>query len=198
MPIKKAIPPRRAAPRRARASTAADKAAPIATPEPESYASGTLLSREEKRQIILAHAAVRKPTDTVQVTSMWLGVAACAVVVAIGWWWAVKPEIVGRLSQGLTPALAESRKVASEVSDSLSGLTTGDTFKPLSDSAEDKMNLIKQQAVIESKAKQELTKTLTDQSDGAASGTRDLFSPGLVVTGTPAVQTEKTTETSKP
>jgi len=197
MPIKKAAAPRRAAPRKARVASP-DRAAPIASPEPESYASGTLLSREEKRQIILAHAAARRPTDAVQVTSMWLGVAACAVVVAVGWWWAVKPEIAGRLTQGLTPALAESRQVADEVTGSITGLTTGDTFKPLADSAENKMNLVKQQAVIESKAREELVKTLTGKPEGAASGTRDLFSPGLVVTGTPAIQAGKTSETSKP
>lgn len=194
MPIIKATTPRRAPSRRTR--TPAETVQPIATPEPESYASGTLLSREEKRQIILAHASARRPTDPVQVTSMWVGVAACIVVVAIGWWWAVKPEIVGKLSQGLPPALAESRQVASEVVDSLSGLTKQDALKPLSEGAGKQLEVIKQQAAIESAAKKEIANTLAGQP--AASATRDLFNPGLVVTGTPALQTEKISEISKP
>ncbi len=196
MPIKKATAaPRRAAPRRAK--TPASDIQPIAAPEPESYASGTLLSREEKRQIILAHAAARRPTDPVQVTSMWLGVAVCAVIVAVGWWWAVKPEINKGFDAGLKPALAEASQTASEVGDSMQGATGNELIRNAADGASRQMQLIKEQAAAQADARRTMERVLSG-TDEAASGTRDLFNPETVVTGTPAVQTEKPTETSKP
>ncbi len=44
---------------------------------------------DEKRQLILAHAAMRDAHDPIQAMTVWAGVAVAAFVVALGWWWTV-------------------------------------------------------------------------------------------------------------
>ncbi len=46
-----------------------------------------IVSTDEKRQLILAHASMRKNGDPVQMMSMWAGVAIVIAVIAVGWWW---------------------------------------------------------------------------------------------------------------
>jgi hypothetical protein len=65
------------------------------------------LSGEEKHQLILAHAAAREPGDPVQVLSMWAGVLAVACVIAVGWWWAMKPMLTTQVQGDLKPAVTE-------------------------------------------------------------------------------------------
>lgn len=190
MPVKKSSSPlpRRAAPRRSPRAPKPAASERIATPAPETYASGTLLSREEKRQIILAHAAARQPADRVQVTSMWLGVAACAAVVAVGWWWAVKPVISRSFDRGLGSAMAESSQTATELGKTLDGLAENRASGSLPD-----------QAALQSRVERGLAETLSGQVAGSSTGAgRDIFSPSVAVTGTPAVTTQKPNDTNQP
>lgn len=61
---------------------------------------------DEKRELILAHAAMRRPHDPVQLASLWAGVAATFVVIVLAWWWASKP---GYLRAFASPARRELR-----------------------------------------------------------------------------------------
>jgi hypothetical protein len=91
MPIKRNSPAKRpAAPKRSRTVRAA--VAPIDKPV------GLIMSSEEKRQLILAHAAMRAPRrDPLQMLSVWAGVMVTLVVVFVGWWWAATPSYVDAL-----------------------------------------------------------------------------------------------------
>lgn len=60
---------------------------------PPPLRSGRLMGAEEKRQLILAHAAMRHPQDPAHMLSLWAGVVLAAVVVIGGWAWAVSPQI---------------------------------------------------------------------------------------------------------
>jgi hypothetical protein len=52
-----------------------------------------ILSADEKRELILAHAAVRKPQDPVQRVSLWAGVAVALIAILGGWWITVGAEV---------------------------------------------------------------------------------------------------------
>jgi hypothetical protein len=52
-----------------------------------------LLSSEEKRQLILAHAKQRAPKDPVQQMTMWAGVAVAVLAIAGGWMFTVGHKI---------------------------------------------------------------------------------------------------------
>lgn len=45
---------------------------------------------EEKRELILAHAANRQPIDQVQRVSLWAGVIICAAAIGVGWLYSVR------------------------------------------------------------------------------------------------------------
>lgn len=49
-----------------------------------------ILSDEEKRQLIMAHAASRKPIDHVQRVSLVAGVLICALAIGTGWIYSVR------------------------------------------------------------------------------------------------------------
>lgn len=52
---------------------------------PTRTAAPRFLSQDEKRQLILAHAAVRQPADPMQRFSLWAGVAVCFIFVVGAW-----------------------------------------------------------------------------------------------------------------
>ncbi|MFA6100339.1 MAG: hypothetical protein WC750_05750 [Patescibacteria group bacterium] len=52
-----------------------------------------ILSDEEKHQLIMAHAANRKPTDRVQQFSLVVGVFICAVAIGLGWLYSVRQSM---------------------------------------------------------------------------------------------------------
>jgi len=53
-----------------------------------------VISPEEKRQLILAHASMRGPHDPLQMMSLWAGVAVTALVLVVGYWYAATPGFV--------------------------------------------------------------------------------------------------------
>jgi len=57
-----------------------------------------LLNDEEKRQLILAHAASRASKDPVQRATMWAGMFVALAVIVGGWWMSVG----GRIQQGVS------------------------------------------------------------------------------------------------
>ncbi len=59
-----------------------------------------LMSSEEKRQLILAHAARRQPLDRLQAFSLWAGIFICVITVALGWVYAAHRQVVYAVWQG--------------------------------------------------------------------------------------------------
>lgn len=49
-----------------------------------------ILSGEEKRSLILAHAAKRVPVDHAQKVSLWAGIAICVLAIGTGWLYSVR------------------------------------------------------------------------------------------------------------
>ncbi len=74
-PLKKTTTPPRARVRPSRST-------PIIPPPP-------IVSVDEKRQLILAHAANRRSLDPLQRVSLWAGVSICALFIAVAWFYTV-------------------------------------------------------------------------------------------------------------
>jgi len=151
------------------------------------------LSREEKRQIILAHANMRKPHDPVQMMSMWAGVLACLLVVAVGWWWTVKPEISKQFSGAVKPAFAQGTEDLKSAGQMLKNLSQNNLFN----SNDPKMKELTQKANEQKAA----LLHLAPADEGAASGTeaeqgRNIFIPSGKASSTAAetVPLEQPTE----
>lgn len=72
-----------------------------------------IVSPDEKRELILAHAAMRRPHDPVQLLSLWAGVAATFIVIVGAWWWSSKPEYLRVFStpflSGFEPAVQDAK-----------------------------------------------------------------------------------------
>ncbi len=96
----RAVPLRRPSVRRvaAAASVPVEAAVHVATPR--------FLSAEEKRQLILAHAEMRRPHDPLQMLSVWAGVAVTVLVLVVGYWYATKPSFVEAQSKPFDAELA--------------------------------------------------------------------------------------------
>lgn len=80
-----------------------------------------IVSPDEKRELILAHASMRRPHDPVQLLSVWAGVAATFVVIVGAWWWSTKPEYLRifstPLTSGLEPMVQDAKDLGSDISD---------------------------------------------------------------------------------
>ncbi len=56
-----------------------------------------LMSEEEKRQVIEAHAARRVPMNRSQMASLWAGVMICVVAIGAGWVYAMRQSIANAI-----------------------------------------------------------------------------------------------------
>ncbi|MBI5654894.1 hypothetical protein HZC53_04565 [Candidatus Uhrbacteria bacterium] len=147
------------------------------TPPPDTYQSSTFLSREEKRQIILAHANMRRPHDPVQMMSMWAGVLACLVVVAVGWWWTVRPEIGRQIESSVKPAMAQVSSGVQDMRASIGEISPGGLTQPLKE-VDAKVKQLRDQT----KAQKDALDAMSELMDRNATGTtqdqgRDIFTP---------------------
>ena len=160
---------------RARRAPAKPRVVRSATPAPETYQSGTFMSREEKRQIILAHARKNVSHDPVQIMSMWAGVVACLVVVAVGWWLTVKPELSRQIDVTVKPAMAQSTDELRSAGQFFKDLQQSNFMRPMDTASK----ILDQNAKV--KAQSDALKAMTAMVDANASGTaeqgRDIFAP---------------------
>jgi len=72
------------------------RTSPPAVHEDARNASFRVLSRDEKRELILAHAEARKPIHPRDRIALWGGVIVCVLFIA-GAWFATAPSGIGRL-----------------------------------------------------------------------------------------------------
>ncbi|HWQ99243.1 MAG TPA: hypothetical protein VN397_00145, partial [Candidatus Methylomirabilis sp.] len=63
------------------------------------YDTPRLLSADEKRELILAHAAARAPQDPLQRISLWTGVTVAVAVIVGGWFMTVGWQVRHTVSQ---------------------------------------------------------------------------------------------------
>ena len=70
------------------------------------------MSANEKRELILAHAAARDPQDPLQRASLWAGITVAVIVIAGGWWMTVGREIKDAVSNG-----SELRKMTEQLNE---------------------------------------------------------------------------------
>jgi hypothetical protein len=63
------------------------------TPKVAGTSRPMIMSDEEKRQLIMAHAANRKPADRVQQFSLIAGVFVCAMAIGLGWLYSVRQSM---------------------------------------------------------------------------------------------------------
>ena len=93
MPLKQAKPTARKAPARTRRVS---ESPPVSRSrrEPVLERASPAISPNEKRQLILAHAEMRRTRDPVQLASLWMGVFATFAVVVGCWAWAFTPSML--------------------------------------------------------------------------------------------------------
>ncbi|MBP9869338.1 hypothetical protein KBC59_02160 [Patescibacteria group bacterium] len=138
---------------------------------------GRLTSDHEKRELILAHSAMRRAKDPVQLMSVWAGVAASAVVVVIAWAWVFVPSLVNTLRGPLDPgtrALLHSANAAQEHA-STYDLDQTELGKQIQQATAD-VDELTRKAELQAQALQVMASAI----EGAASSTEsrsDLFAP---------------------
>ncbi len=165
----KVTPAKRARPARAAVSRKA------ATPPPQTYVSASMLSPEEKRQIILAHAEMNQPHDPVQVLSMWAGVAVCVMAVAVGWWWSVGTEFSGGLSHSVSSLKAQAAEAEQTVKQYADSVAPDGFTAPLK-AINDHIQEVHNNSLAQEQAKAQLQDLLQNSSAGSTAG-RNIFVP---------------------
>ena len=97
------------------------------TPRPS--ARPPIVGANEKRELILAHAAMRRTRDPVQLMSLWAGVVTTFLVVVSAWWWASKPGYIRILSASPTEGFESVQHDAANLHQDL--VTKTQVTKPL-------------------------------------------------------------------
>lgn len=104
-----------------------------------------IYTAEEKRQLILAHAAMRTPHDPVQLRSAWAGVAIAVIVIAAGWWWASGSIVVSSVNK-IGPEMAQTLNGAPKVLDPAGQIGKDFNFSDAIKQASDKLQVLEVQA----------------------------------------------------
>lgn len=108
MPIKRQASPAKA-PAKSKPAVSRRSIRRAAAPAPVEevhVATPRFLSADEKRQLILAHAQMRRPHDPIPMLSVWAGVAVTVMVLVVGYWYATKPSFVEAQSKPFDEELA--------------------------------------------------------------------------------------------
>jgi len=171
---KRAAPKKRVAPRRAVIKKAA--AAPIVSRGPS-----LLLSSDEKREMIRAHAAMRATRDPVHMATLWAGVAATFLVVIGGWAWAFGPSFLQAASHPLDPSLTGIIDGVSQVGAQAQALNQTSDLKKELDLTTARLNALSAETASQQAAIDTMAQTIN-----ATSSNRALFRPS------PAAPVEKT------
>jgi hypothetical protein len=75
--------------------------------ESEIHVAPRILSSAEKRELILAHAAARRPADPIQRVSLWAGVFVCLTFIVCAWVYTVGSGIQKSLAGPVDPNLQQ-------------------------------------------------------------------------------------------
>lgn len=157
---------------------------------------GRILNEEEKRELILAYAELRKKRsrDPLQLTSLYAGVAVTSIIVIAGWVYAFSPKIMQAvqdpLGGSLTAQATELKNIAAEAE-----VSTGqDDIGVMLKQATEGLNSIYKQAQGE---KSMLDRLAESVSSTVVSGDQGGFNhPVTDTTSTTAVKRTVTAPTS--
>ncbi|MDF1496731.1 MAG: hypothetical protein P1P90_01585 [Patescibacteria group bacterium] len=173
-----------AAPKRTRRTASKRVASAASTPAPE---RPRIMSSEEKRQLILAHAAMRQPVDTVQRFSLWTGVIVCVLAIAIGWVYTMRQTIAGAIGTNETGTTGEVNygELKSTIHDNINVMV-----EEIDSLQEDHLMDLREQAAILQTIDQINASTSADNATTSAqmesSGHSDLFQPSNESSETPS------------
>lgn len=176
MPRKKATTKKdevsKAAPKRTR------KAAPKRVAAKAANASATerprILSSEEKRQLILAHAAERQPVDGVQRLSLWSGVVVCILAIAIGWVYTMRQSIASAIDT--SKANSSEQIDYGELKESMHS-NINRMVEQIDTLQEDHILELKEQAEIIKSINEAAQSTSTEAATSTDNGGKELFQP---------------------
>lgn len=171
------MPPKRQKSSR-NASTSRRRISVASTPIPENQ---PLYSADEKRQLILAHAAMRAPHDPVQMMSAWAGVAIALLVIAAGWWWATGTVILntaGSIGPGLKEALQDAPSITQE-----KAFGTIDIKQAMKE-ASDKLRVMNAEASTRQQALEHMAKLVASSTSDVPR--EDFFKPSVTSSTTSA------------
>jgi hypothetical protein len=179
MPAKRTSRPsaKRATPRKRR-SVARDSTA-VAEPFVMPQLRGRLVHEEEKRELILAHAAMRQQRDPVQMMSLWAGVAVASLVVVGGWAWAFAPTA---FRASAAPAYSGFGGVVKDISNfgtnAKDVVQNGSAFTKTMNDATAKLDSLSSQVDTQQQVLDHMAASLGATSTVGTGGTRsDLFRP---------------------
>ena len=171
---------------RTRRKPVAARQAASPPPAREKFVSASVLSREEKRQIILAHAKMHKPHDPVQIMSMWAGVAVCVAAVVLGWWWSVRPEIGTQFFHGVDSTKAQASESVTMAKQIVDEVSPDGILAPMKEAAA-KLQDMRDQNLAKQQALKEIEALVESASTTQTAAGRDIFSPGAA-SGTGSIQ----------
>ncbi len=182
MPIKRRTPAKRPA-RTSRAD--------VAPSAPPRLPMSRVVSPDEKRQLILQHAASRRTLDPVQRMSMWAGVVICMAFIIGGWMYTVgsgiKHSLAGTVDPNLQQVVDQSQKFAEET-----GSQTSDLTQQLQNVSNRVQTMTQQQAMLNVMVQQMATSTATTTPPVRA----DLFAPHQPTSRTTSTISTSTTTTT--
>lgn len=164
MPIKRSSSLKRTARPRAETSVA---------PEPVHRDTPRILSADEKRQLILAHAAMRRSMDPIQRMSLWAGVVICMAFVIGGWMYTVGSGIKKSLAGPLDPHVQDVVDQTKEFGQDTGRDTAAELGEQLQQVTDRLKTISEQQAVLDVMVQQLSTST----APGATSTRTNLFIP---------------------
>lgn len=135
-----------------------------------------IMSATEKRELILAHAANRRPVDPVQRFSLWTGVAVCILVIGVGWVYAMRQSIVGALATDASGVDTEQTLDYAELRESVHG-SINNLVDKIDNMQEKELQELREQAAM-IKALESTANSIASGTEAVTSSTRkDLFQP---------------------
>jgi len=138
-----------------------------------------IYSADEKRQLILAHAAMREPQDPLQAMSAWAGVAIAVLVIGVGWWWASGSVILntaGNVGQDVVSTFKDASKVFEQGKQE----TVSSDLMQAVQRTNDQLRVMQAQAATREQALNDVASHLATSTSATAK--TDLFRPSATAT----------------
>lgn len=144
------------------------------------------MSQEEKRQLILAHAARHRPLDPVQRLSLWAGVVICLLFVVGAWAYTVgsgiRRSMARPMDENLNAVLEAAREFTQTETDPASRDENGLTYQLRNMSA--RLQVMSEQEKMLNEIAARLAASSTAAGPASATGTErnDLFQAAVTTT----------------
>lgn len=173
MPLKQAKPTARKAPARTRRVTEASS-----TPRPSRPSvmerPSSAVPPGGKRALILAHEAMRRTRDPVQLASLWMGVVATFAVVVGCWAWAFTPSMIKAVKAPM-PELDSIAQTVKETQKSMNAVISNQAVKDQALKATEQLQALSDQAQARQQALDRIAQTLsaTSTESDTSTTTRD-------------------------